>query len=84
MQEHGALPVPMKLRNAVTKLMKGEGYGEGYRYAHDEEGVGEDVPPRSWWGSGTMSRRSAGEEGELSRRLAAILEARCRAAHRNT
>jgi putative ATPase len=35
---HGALPVPMKLRNAVTKLMKGEGYGQGYRYAHDEEG----------------------------------------------
>ena len=37
-REHGALPVPMKLRNAVTKLMKGEGYGQGYRYAHDEEG----------------------------------------------
>jgi putative ATPase len=35
---HGALPVPMKLRNAVTKLMGAEGYGEGYRYAHDEEG----------------------------------------------
>ncbi len=34
----GALPVPLKLRNAATKLMKQEGYGEGYRYAHDEEG----------------------------------------------
>jgi putative ATPase len=34
----GALPVPLKLRNAVTKLMKDEGYGKGYRYAHDEEG----------------------------------------------
>ena len=33
---HGALPVPMKLRNAVTGLMRREGYGEGYRYAHDE------------------------------------------------
>jgi putative ATPase len=37
-REQGALPVPMKLRNAVTGLMKKEGYGEGYRYAHDEEG----------------------------------------------
>jgi putative ATPase len=36
--EKGALPVPKKLRNAVTGLMKREGYGEGYRYAHDFEG----------------------------------------------
>ena len=35
-REHGALEVPLELRNAVTKLMKSEGYGEGYRYAHDE------------------------------------------------
>jgi putative ATPase len=34
----GALPVPLKLRNAPTPLMKGMGYGRGYRYAHDEEG----------------------------------------------
>jgi putative ATPase len=34
----GALPVPMKLRNAVTGLMRREGYGEGYRSAHDFEG----------------------------------------------
>jgi len=33
----GALPVPMKLRNAVTGLMRREGYGEGYRSAHDFE-----------------------------------------------
>lgn len=29
-------PVPMHLRNAVTSLMKGAGYGQGYRYAHDD------------------------------------------------
>jgi putative ATPase len=34
----GALPVPKKLRNPVTGLMKSEGYGEGYRYAHEFEG----------------------------------------------
>jgi len=32
----GALPVPMHLRNAATGLMKSEGYGAGYRYAHDQ------------------------------------------------
>jgi putative ATPase len=32
--------VPLHLRNAPTRLMKDLGYGEGYRYAHDEaEGV---------------------------------------------
>jgi putative ATPase len=35
-----ASPVPLHLRNAPTRLMKDLGYGEGYRYAHDEaEGV---------------------------------------------
>lgn len=28
-------PVPLHLRNAVTGLMKGLGYGSGYQYAHD-------------------------------------------------
>jgi putative ATPase len=35
----GSRPVPMRLRNAPTKLMKQLGYGSGYRYAHDEEGA---------------------------------------------
>ena len=33
----GSEPVPMHLRNAVTGLMRGMGYGKGYRYAHDYE-----------------------------------------------
>ncbi len=33
-----ASPVPLHLRNAPTRLMKDIGYGEGYRYAHDEAG----------------------------------------------
>jgi putative ATPase len=37
-QDRGALPVPKKLRNAPTALMKAEGYGEGYRSAHDHGG----------------------------------------------
>tara|TARA_Y100000590_G_scaffold321897_1_gene364435 strand:+ start:1487 stop:2770 length:1284 start_codon:yes stop_codon:yes gene_type:complete len=31
-------PVPKHLRNPVTALMKEQGYGEGYKYAHDFEG----------------------------------------------
>src|SRR5205823_4431271 len=30
-----AEPVPLHLRNAPTGLMKGLGFGQGYRYAHD-------------------------------------------------
>jgi putative ATPase len=32
-------PVPLRLRNAPTALMKGLDYGKGYRYAHDEQGA---------------------------------------------
>jgi putative ATPase len=42
-------PVPLHLRNAVTGLMRGVGYGKGYRYAHDDPGaVGEMkcLPPK--------------------------------------
>lgn len=34
----GDLPVPMAIRNAPTKLMKDQGYGTGYKYAHAHEG----------------------------------------------
>lgn len=34
-KKHGDLPVPMHLRNAPTTLMKKQGYGQGYQYAHD-------------------------------------------------
>jgi len=36
-KESGSLEVPMHIRNAPTGLMKELGYGENYRYAHDEE-----------------------------------------------
>ncbi len=37
-QKSGDLPVPMAIRNAPTKFMKEEGYGQGYKYAHNHEG----------------------------------------------
>ena len=30
-------PVPLQIRNGVTALMRREGYGAGYQYAHDTE-----------------------------------------------
>ncbi|MFO0909261.1 MAG: replication-associated recombination protein A [Isosphaeraceae bacterium] len=37
-------PVPLHLRNAVTPLMKGVGYGEGYRYVHDDPEAVRSMP----------------------------------------
>ena len=37
-KQDGTRPVPLRLRNAPTALMKGLDYGKGYRYAHDEPG----------------------------------------------
>jgi putative ATPase len=34
----GDQPIPMHLRNAPTRLMKNQGYGKGYKYAHDYPG----------------------------------------------
>ena len=35
-EQFGTLDVPLRFRNAPTRLMKELGHGEGYRYAHDE------------------------------------------------
>jgi len=42
-EQTSADPVPLHLRNAPTKLMKGLGYGRGYQYAHDMEGKVADM-----------------------------------------
>ncbi len=56
-REFGSLEVPMQLRNAPTKLMKNLGYGDKYRYAHDEDDgfvagenyFPEDMPERKYY-----------------------------------
>jgi putative ATPase len=71
-REHGALPVPMKLRNAVTTLMKAEGYGQGYRYAHDEEGgvaAGETYLPEEIEDSRFYEPTDRGYERMVAERL---------------
>ena len=43
-RQHGALPVPLALRNAPTSLMQEQGYGRDYKYPHDF--AGNYVPAR--------------------------------------
>ncbi len=72
---HGALPVPKKLRNAVTKLMKEEGYGEGYKYAHDFDGgvvPGETYLPDEIAGEVLYEPTERGEEARIKARISAI------------
>jgi putative ATPase len=42
-EQTAADPVPLHLRNALTGLMKGLGYGKSYQYAHDVEGKVADM-----------------------------------------
>jgi putative ATPase len=73
-QEHGALPVPLKLRNAPTKLMKDMGYGGAYRYPHDFEGnyVPEEYLPDELRGEPIVKLSESGHEKALRERLRAL------------
>jgi putative ATPase len=69
-QERGALPVPLKLRNAPTALMKGLGYGGGYRYPHNFEGnyVPEEYLPDALRGEEIVKLSGSGLERTLGER----------------
>jgi putative ATPase len=73
-REHGALPVPMSLRNAPTKAMKEWGYGEGYRYPHDEGGYAknETYLPEALSGRRYYAPRESGFELRIRERLARL------------
>ena len=74
-KEHGALPVPMKLRNAPTKLMKDEGYGSDYAYAHDYQDhivPGETYLPETLVGQTIYEPSDQGLERDIGARLARI------------
>jgi putative ATPase len=63
--------VPLHLRNAATGLMKEEGYGAGYRYAHDDEpeGMNDRYLPDDLAGRVYYEPRERGAEGEIRSRL---------------
>ncbi len=75
-KEHGPLPVPLKLRNAPTKLMEGLGYGGGYRYPHNFEGhyVVEQYLPDAIRGERIVQLSESGLEKALGERLRALRE----------
>jgi putative ATPase len=76
-KERGPLPVPLKLRNAPTKLMEGLGYGSGYRYPHNFEGhyVPERYLPDALAGEEVVKLSESGEEAALAARRAALRRA---------
>jgi putative ATPase len=78
-EQHGALPTPKKLRNAVTKLMKDEGYGEGYKYPPnfaDSVVPGESYLPEALEGQRFYEPTQQGLEQAIAERLARLRAAR--------
>ncbi len=71
-----AEPVPLHLRNAVTKLMKEENYGRGYQYAHDREDKITNMTclPESLQGRKYYQPDGLGCEAKMKERLSAIEE----------
>ena len=71
-------PVPLHIRNAPTRLMKGLGYGKGYQYSHDVEGkvARMDCLPESLKGSRYFHAQESGDEAEIKRRLEQIENAK--------
>jgi putative ATPase len=69
--EKGPLPVPLKLRNAPTPLMKSMGYSGGYRYPHNFEGnyVPEEYLPDELRGEKFYEPSESGEESQIRERL---------------
>src|SRR5512140_61434 len=72
--ERGPLPVPLKLRNAPTPLMKGLGYGGAYRYPHDFQGhyVAEEYLPDALRGTEIVKLSESGLERALGERWRAL------------
>lgn len=73
--EHGTLEVPMHIRNAPTKLMKDLGYGQGYRYDHDEAGAhagGQQFLPDRLVGARFYEPTARGLEGKIAEKLAQL------------
>ncbi len=71
-----AEPVPFNIRNAPTKMMKEQGYGKGYQYAHDAE---EKITKMQCLPDSLKNKRyyrpaGEGSEAKVKERLEAILE----------
>jgi putative ATPase len=74
----GSLPVPLSLRNAPTDLMKSQGYGKGYQYAHDYEDAltSQEYMPEELAGREYFEPKDVGREKRLAEYLARFKEYR--------
>jgi len=72
--------VPLHLRNAPTKLMRDQGYAEGYEHAHasDDALVGMSCLPEGMEGKRYYSPTRRGIEDRIAKRLEEILAARAK------
>jgi len=70
-KENGSLLPPKHILNAPTKLMKGEGYGDGYRYDHDEPDAfsGQDYFPEKMGRTTFYDPPDRGFERDIRKRL---------------
>ncbi len=70
-KEHGSVMPPHVILNAPTKLMREEGYGEGYRYDHDQPDAfsGQDYWPEKIGRKKLYEPVERGFERELRKRL---------------
>ena len=78
-RDTGTLEVPMHLRNAPTKLMKGLGYGKGYQYDPDVEGgvaLDQQCLPDALAGHVFYVPTDNGIEAKIKQKLDALREAR--------
>lgn len=68
----GALPVPLHIRNAPTRLMKDLGYGKDYKYAHDYDDaqVEQEYLPEKIRGRRFYEPTDRGYEKMIAERLA--------------
>ena len=76
-KKDGTRPVPMHLRNAPTQLMKSLDYGQGYRYAHDEEGgfaAGENYLPEGMPAPGFYRPVQRGLELKIAEKMESLNE----------
>ena len=78
-RESGTLEVPMHLRNAPTRLLKGLGYGKGYQYDHDAAGgvaLDQQCLPDELDGTVFYEPVERGLELKLREKLLSLREAR--------
>jgi putative ATPase len=81
-RESGTLEVPMHLRNAPTKLMKGLGYGKDYQYDPDIEGgvaLDQQCLPDALAGTEFYAPTANGIEAKIREKLNALRAARTQA-----